>query len=440
MRNRIILTVVCVVAVLFLRSSLPDKSLQAQQQKPAITPTSAKPKPPKLTSRVVLISISGLRADHANYPEPLKLKIPNIQSLRAKGSHAVGIESVYPSQTIPAHVSLITGMLPADHGVTSDYPFDEQTGLQSVTAFKSVKAIKSDTIWDAAKRADLITASVGFPMTNEANIGFNFPEARDDSDLQKAETTISLIEKHKPNLLLVNFTSFAQAQRRFGLLSTESKTALELIDGLVGKIVMAIERTKLTSETTFLIVSDHGASRVEYEFRPNALLAKKGFLTTDNQGSIKSWRAVAQSFDGSAAIFLKNPKDESTASELEKLFTAVEEKDSDNPLWRITTRREASRLGADPRPVIFLDAAPSFRISARANGSTISKSDDRSANGYLPSRAEIRATLVISGKAIKTGQKIEYGRLIDIAPTISRLLGLEMKTSRGRVLSEVIAQ
>lgn len=440
MRNRIVMTMVCVVAALFLFSSLPDKPLQAQQQKPAVTPTPAKPKPPKLTSHVVLISISGLRADHANAPKPFKLQIPNIQSLQAKGSHAVGIESVYPSQTIPAHVSMVTGMLPADHGVTSDFPFDEQTGLQSATAFKSAKAIKSDTIWDAAKRADLITAAVGFPMTDKASIGFNFPEARDNSDTQKSETVISLIEKHKPNLLFVNFTSFARAQRRFGLLSTESKAALELIDGLVGNIVMAIERTKLTSETTFLIVSDHGASKVEHEFRPNVLLAKKGFLTTDNQGNIKSWRAVVQSFDGSAAIFLKNPKDESTASELEKLFTAVEEKDSDNPLWRITTRREAARLGADPRPAIFLDAAPSFQISARANGSTISKTDDRSASGYLPSRAELRATLIISGKAIKTGQKIEYGRLIDIAPTISRLLGLEMKTSRGRVFSEVIAQ
>ena len=52
----------------------------------------------------------------------------------------------------------------------------------------------------------------------------------------------------------------------------------------------------------------------------------------------------------------------------------------------------------------------------------------------------MRAVLVISGKGIKPSQKIEYARLIDIAPTIVRLLGLEMKTARGRVLSEVIAQ
>ena len=209
---------------------------------------------------------------------------------------------------------------------------------------------------------------------------------------------------------------------------------------MVGKIVAAIERAGLGEKTTFLIVSDHGAIKVEQEFRPNVLLAKKGFLTVGEQGSIASWQAVAVSFGGSAAIFLKNPQDETTAKAVEELFKAYEKESSDSPLWRITIRREAARLGADARAVLYLDAAPSFRISARANGSMISKTSDRAAYGYLPSRAEMRGAMFIAGKAIKANQRIEYARLIDVAPTIARLLGLEMKTARGRVLSEVIAQ
>ncbi len=439
MRNRIVLTIAGLFVALFLLNKLPFGPLQAQQQKPTPTPTPGKPKPPKLTSRVIMISVSGLRNDYANSPETFRLKIPNIQSLRSKGSYAVGLESVYPSQTIPAHVSMMTGNLPADHGITSDYSFDEQTGTQS-SIFQSSKAIKSDTIWEAAKRENLMTAAVGFPLTDEANITFNFPELANSSDTAKAEKVLTLIEKNNPNLLLVNFTSFANAQRRFGLLSEESKSALELIDSLVGKILAATEQAKLIGEITFLILSDHGASKIEREFRPNALLAKKGFLTTDSQGNVKSWKAIAQSFGGSAAIFLKNPQDETLRQEVETLFTELQEKSDDNPLWRITVRREAARLGADHRPAFYLDAAPSFQISARATGSTISKTEDRAANGYLPSRAEMRAALIISGKGIKTGKRIEYARMIDIAPTIARLLGLEMKTARGRVLSEVIAQ
>ncbi len=318
MRNRIVLTIAGLFVALFLLNRLPFGPLQAQQQKPTSTP--GKPKPPKLTSRVILISVSGLRNDYANSPDTFRLKIPNIQSLRSKGSYAVSLESVYPSQTIPAHVSMMTGNLPADHGITSDYSFDEQTGAQSPT-LQSAKAIKSDTIWEAAKRENLATAAVGFPLTDEANITLNFPELASSSDTAKAEKIISLIEKNNLNLLLVNFTSFANTQRRFGLLSEESKSALDLIDGLVGKIMAATEQAKLASETTFLILSDHGASKVEREFRPNALLAKKGFLTTDSQGNVKSWKAVAQSFGGSAAIFLKNPQDETLRHEMETLFT-----------------------------------------------------------------------------------------------------------------------
>lgn len=437
MRSRIILTAACLPLVLFFLNRIPTKPPQAQQQKP--TPTPVKPKAPKFTSHIVLISISGLRADHANDPESYRLKIPNIQLLRAKGSFAVGIESVYPSQTLPAHVSMVTGVLPADHGITSDYAFDEKTGVQSAKPFLSAKAIKTEKIWDAAKRENLITAAVGFPMTAEADITFNFPEARDQTDPVKTERAISLIEKNSPNLLLMNFASLATAQHRFGLLSAEAKSAMEQIDGLVGKIIAAVEQAQLTSETTFLIVSDQGASKVEREFRPNVLLAKKGFLTVEGKGTIKDWRAVAQSFGGSAAIFIKNPQDESAMRELETLFSEFDQ-NSDNPLWRIINRREAIRLGANPRPALYLDSAPLFQISARADGSTISNTTDRSAQGYLPSRAEMRAALILSGKGVQQGKRIEYGRLIDIAPTIARLLGLEMKTTRGRVFSEVIGQ
>ena len=433
MPNRFLLTVAGLLMLLF--SGSPGFHLQAQQQKP--TPTPGKPKPPKLTSHVVLISISGLRADHANDPQNFGLKLPNLKSLRAKGSYAVGVESVYPSQTIPAHVSMVTGVLPADHGVTADFLFDEQTATLSATPIQSAKAIKADTIWEAAKRENLTTAAIGFPMTADANINFNQPETSDEAKVQAA---VAIIEKNSPNLLAVNFTSLDLAERRFGLLSNEAKSAAELIDGLIGKIVAAIERAGLSEKTTFLIVSDHGAIKVEQEFRPNVLLAKKGFLTVGEQGSIASWQAVAVSFGGSAAIFLKNPQDETTAKAVEELFKAYEKESSDSPLWRITVRREAARLGADARAVLYLDAAPSFRISARANGSMISKTSDRSAYGYLPSRAEMRGAMFVAGKAIKPGQRIEYARLIDVAPTIARLLGLEMKTARGRVLSEVIAQ
>jgi predicted AlkP superfamily pyrophosphatase or phosphodiesterase len=477
MRNKVAqFLTLCMIAALILAVTQP--SLKAQQQKNAQPP--AKPTPPKFTSHVILISISGLRADDLNNAETLRLNIPTIRALRAKGSYAVGVESVYPSQSSPAHVSIVTGVLPADHGITSDFPFDEKTGAQSAKPHFFSAEIKIDTLWDAAKREGLSSAAIGYPLTTGASINFNLPDAPEEKEKAnsnsnppelinevllalktksetapstskldnlvhrthddfKAEAAAYLIGKYRPNLLLINFTSLDLAQRRFGLQAIETRDVFGLIDGLVKKIVSATDTAKLTDETTFLIVSDHGSSQIEHEFRPNVLLAKKGLLTIDEQGNIKSWNAVVQSFEGSAALFLKNKQDETMAREVEKLFNELD-RNSDNPLWRIISRRDAARLGADPRVSLYLDAAPRYKISPRANGSTVAKTDDRTAYGYLPSRAEMRATLILTGKGIKAGQRIEYARLIDIAPTVVRLLGLEMKSARGRSLSEVITQ
>ena len=439
----------------------------------------------QISSHIILISISGLRPDIVSNAELHRLRIPTIKSLQAKGSHAVGVESVFPSQTLPAHATIATGTLPADHGITSDYPFDEITATQSRAAYKSASEIKTDTIWELAQRANLVTAAVGYPLTAEAAINFNLPDFSEGEngllnrsakyqhdnppdlrsealsalksesevkpigknnkvliqpqDLFKASAATYLIEKYRPNLMLVNFKSLDVTQRRYGLLSIESFRSLEMLDDLVKKTVDAIERARMTDETTFIVVSDYGAAKVEREFNPNVVLAKKGWLTSDAQGRIVSWRAVAQTFGGSAAIFVRNPQDENFVREVEDLFRQQYEK-PDSPIWRVIPRRDAARLGADPRVAFYLDVAPSYSMSCRTTGSTIIKATDRTAHGYSPSRSEMRATFITAGKGVKPGVKIEYVRLIDIAPTIARLFGLEMKTARGRVLTEVINQ
>lgn len=462
------------IASLFLAGN--SFSLKAKQLKPA--QSKAKPKPAKLTSHLVLISISGLRADDVNNADKLRLAIPTILSLRSKGSYAVGVESVYPSQSRPAHTSIVTGVLPADHGITSDFPFDKLTGAQSGKPYLSSTEIKTDTLWEAAKREGLTTAAISYPVTADGPINFMLPEViegkennnsippklkneilstlnikpgtplptskpenliHQTQDDFKADAAAYLIEKYRPNLLLINFTSLDLAQKRFGIHSTETKAVLSLIDQMIKKIGSAIDLAQIGSETTFIIISDHGSGQIEREFRPNVLLAKKGLLVIDEQGNVTSWGAIVQSFEGSAAVFIKNPQDESTAKEAEKIFRDLE-KDSDNPLWRITLRRDGTRLGVDPQAVFYLDAAPGYKISSRVTGSAIAKTEERAANGYLPSRADMRATLIIAGKGIRPSQKIEYARLVDISPTIGALLGLEMKSTRGRVLSEVIMQ
>jgi predicted AlkP superfamily pyrophosphatase or phosphodiesterase len=453
------------------------------QQRTQTTP--AKPKPQKLSSHVILVSIDGLSADYIVKPDAYKLRIPNLRALRSKGAYAVGAESVYPSLTYPAHTTIATGMLPADHGITSNRVFDEQSGEQRRDWHWFAREIKTDTIWDAAKRAGLVTAAVGYPVTVGSAINFNLPEifnvpgsesseppirrhanppelldelsaalkvdasklasftldlpSFEMADRIRTDAAVYLIEKHRPNLLLLHLVSFDQAQHKHGPFSAEALAVLERVDELLKRMMDAAERAGIANETAIFIVSDHGFMKVEREFHPNVVLAKKGLLTVGAQGKITSWRASAQTFGGSAAIIVKDPKDEQAVREAEEAFTEIF-KQPDSPIWRIVSRRDISRLGADPRAAFYIEAAPMTIFSSGNSGATISKSSERGAHGYLPQRSEMRASLMMAGRGIKPGVKLEYARLTDVAPTIVRLLGLEMRAVRGRVMTEVIAQ
>jgi predicted AlkP superfamily pyrophosphatase or phosphodiesterase len=391
-----------------------------------------KEKPFPLTSRVILISIDGLRNEDFNNQ---KLNLPTLKALRERGAFALNVESIFPSQSIPAHATIVTGMYPSDHGIYSDLHFDEKNGLTSAEKYQTAHEIKTETIWQAAKQIGLKTAAVNFPLTEKADLDFNAPEIN--------ASVFDWIEKNNPQLVLIRFDELSKALQQFGIGSPEAKSALEQIDDSLMTITRSLEQSGLTNETTFLVVSSHGYTKVEQEFRPNVILAKKGFLTLDAKGNITDWIASTRSSGGAAAIYLQDSKNEETAKVIEAIFEEIHKQES-SPIWRIISRKDAMRLGADARAAFFLEAAPGFVISEQTTGKkTVEKlkvSAGRAASGYLPSRSEMRGTLIATGKGIKSKTQIEYARLVDIAPTIARLLGLELKTSRGHAISEIIIQ
>ena len=75
----------------------------------------------KLTKYVVLITIDGLRPEF--YLEE-KWGMPNLRYMMQQGVAAKSVIPVYPSVTYPNHTSLITGVVPARHGVYHNGPPD----------------------------------------------------------------------------------------------------------------------------------------------------------------------------------------------------------------------------------------------------------------------------------------------------------------------------
>lgn len=371
-------------------------ALFAGEQKQEKQERFAVPRRPPLTSRLVLISIAGLGAEQWRKNAD---RLPKLHDLAKRGATSAITEGVYPSLIHSSRATLLTGMLPVDHGV-----FDEE------------QKSKSETILDLTSNAKLSAIRI-----------------EEESDEAIANKAIEALSRSESNLIHIEFTSFEAALARRGFEARETLSTLEAIDQQIGRIVDAGG-----DETTFIIVSDGGRLRVEREFRPNVILARKGLLETGKDGKILNWRARAEARGGAAAIILVDPQDEKLAAEVEEAFKEVVER-SESPIWSVVARREISRLGADPRASFYLDAAPFYVMSDRATGGSTAGSDVRIASGYLPSRSEMRAIFIAAGRGIRSGSRIEYARLVDIAPTIARLLGLEMKVSRGRVIDEVLA-
>lgn len=80
------------------------------------TPTFT-PMPPPHASRVLILSIDGLR------PDAIALApMPNLLALMQNSAYTLNAQTIYPSVTLPSHTSMLGGICPSKHGVDwNDY-------------------------------------------------------------------------------------------------------------------------------------------------------------------------------------------------------------------------------------------------------------------------------------------------------------------------------
>ena len=69
------------------------------------------------------------------------------------GTYAMGVSSVFPSMTYPAHTTIVTGVQPARHGIYYNNVF-EPTGSTGKIYWND-STIKVPTLWSAASEKGL---------------------------------------------------------------------------------------------------------------------------------------------------------------------------------------------------------------------------------------------------------------------------------------------
>src|SRR5262249_37082395 len=261
--------------------------------------------------------------DYSTTPPAIGLKVPTLTSMKLDGAFADGVEGVYPAVTYPAHTTLVTGVLPAIHGIVQNRIFEPPTGPQTRSWYWFASALKAETLWMAAKKAGLSVGAVGWPVTAGADVDYNFPEIWDPAEqpithrraLQYStpglvdkvgssmgasrgdqfRTNIAeyIIKNYKPNLLLVHLIELDDTHHHAGPRSQKAIEAMEREDSYIGRILQATRDAGILGNTTVFVVSDHGFASVSKKFEPNVVLARAGLINVDSSGKVVAWKAAA---------------------------------------------------------------------------------------------------------------------------------------------------
>lgn len=415
---------------------------------------------------VVLISIDGLRPEmyqDSTWPSP------NLRLLMKSGTYALHMKSVFPAYTYPSHSSMVTGTYPATHRVCYNAPFAPLGGDGSWNWFTS--DIKARTIWDAAKEARITTATVEWPVSVGAPVTWNIPEiwpVKDGEDRITAARAYAspgliegieanatgrltrenmnegyfsfdenagrmaayIIQRYRPGLLALHFACVDGAEHEFGRDGDSVRLALESADRAIGEVLEAINRAGLTDSTAVVIVGDHGFSDFHRVIEPNVWLAQAGLAHPG-----PDWGMRFNPAGGSAFLYLQHPEDTSVLAKVRVVLSQAP--DSLRSLFRIMEKPELVHKGADQQAVMALVTYPGTVFGGALTG-PVSLARSGGHHGYDPDQPQMYTGFIAAGAGVRPGGVIPELTVVDIAPLVMTLLGMDFHAPDGKLVPGIL--
>ena len=240
----------CSLAAPAITPTLPAPSAPTPTQtvNPTVIPaatstTAASPTPRPAVQRVVIISIDGLRPDgllHSN--------IPRISVLINGGAVSYTAQTVFPSVTLPAHASMLSGRCVSKHGINWDDYEPDKGYLQGPTVF----SIAHDAgLWTVMVVGKEKLKTIARPGTVDT---FRFVSGSDEeivhAALQEAAGGFGVLFVH---LTFPDFIGHTQ-----GWMSAAYLSVIGRDDTAVSTLLDGLKAGNLLEGTLIILTSDHG--------------------------------------------------------------------------------------------------------------------------------------------------------------------------------------
>ena len=247
---------------------------------------------------------------------------------------------------------------------------------------------------------------------------------------------VNLIEKHQPNLLMLHLIETDHVQHRVGPRTDDAYWAVAYADERIRELLDAVERSGRKEQTTLFICSDHGFYPVTKEIRPNVLLKQLKLLETKDD-KVTTKVAIGRPEGGSCAIYIHDDsrRAELTA-QLKQEFAKLEGVDAVYAPDQFADIGQPT-LTQDPRAAdlwLSCQGGYAFADSPAGDKLVVPKESQTGTHGYRPDQPALYATCIISGAGVKAGTNLGLVRNLDIAPTIARVLGVDLPNVDGRPL------
>jgi len=372
---------------------------------------------------VILLSLDGTR------PEDLAASdLPTFARLRREGASAERLIPVFPSNTFPNHVSLVTGVIPERHGIVSNVFRDPERGVFRYEGDPTW--LEAEPLWSILDRFGIPSASYHWVGSEGAWRNGRGPRywkrfRSSTPEKRKVEQILGWLDlpaEDAPRLITAWFRGADHAGHRHGPGTEAVAKGLREQDAALASLLAGIEARGLWERLTLLLVSDHGMIAVEREvdlFR--ALRARGVSASVRGAGGFAILELLPAEREGAREV--------AASLDLEVIYRdeagASHELSLDNV-----------RYGAG-----VVVAAPGVAITRRAGGAAGLISDvldQRGAHGYWPELPEMGGIFIARGRNVTRGSELGVVRALDVAPTVLDLLGVPRPAEwTGRPILEV---
>ncbi|MBA3501266.1 MAG: alkaline phosphatase family protein, partial [Deltaproteobacteria bacterium] len=238
------------------------------------------------------------------------------------------------------------------------------------------------------------------------------PEVKDEAQFAIARY---VLEAEDPTLVLMHVWATDDAQHAHGPRSAQAKQAIEDVDKLLGDLLAQLEQSPDWDRTLLVVVSDHGFAAVEQEIQLDVLFAQHGLI--DANGA----RAFSIANGGSAYVYATD-----SAAREAALAVATEL----GPRARVIEPDEVATLGGDADAAFAVIAAPGFSFGTKRTGAAFAVTPGRGTHGYHPADPNMAASFLALGGRVQP-RDLGTIRMIDIAPTVARWLGVALPSATG---------